>query len=256
MDRSSPPLSYGCSNTTTSPRSQGCPRRSSQLPTPEASRSGYDLYEDDRREGAGSGSDVRRPILHPPTDQYENAVNGSCKRLSSRRDSCSQRSPNSPPYHVTDSQRPSLPPLKTVSVRAPTRSPTVYLTTSQILPDGISSPPSTPSIPTRAFQPAPREPIYTSSTYKPPALYPHKKQRTDAFLEPGPWINHPSRGSSPSSLRTPIEPTLNGTPRGPRDSFSAPPVPLSMSTSRAIAVDCTVLAQNLVSDWCLSQVLD
>lgn len=50
---------------------------------------------------------------------------------------------------------------------------------SQILGDSITSPPRTPSPGGNSLQPSPREPAYTALTYKPPSLYPNKKQRTE-----------------------------------------------------------------------------
>jgi hypothetical protein len=50
----------------------------------------------------------------------------------------------------------------------------------QVLGDNISSPPRTPSPNSGPSQLAPREPSYITSTFKPPALYPSKKQRTES----------------------------------------------------------------------------
>lgn len=61
----------------------------------------------------------------------------------------------------------------------------------------ITSPPDTPPTQKDLFQPGPREPIFSASTYKPPALYPNKKARTENGLNPSPTLNTRSSVSSP-----------------------------------------------------------
>jgi hypothetical protein len=61
----------------------------------------------------------------------------------------------------------------------------------------MSSPPQTPTTLAAPFQPSPREPTYTTATYKPPSLYPNKKQRTDSLVEASLPYATPSSFSSP-----------------------------------------------------------
>ncbi|KAM0722268.1 hypothetical protein Q7P37_001709 [Cladosporium fusiforme] len=95
--------------------------------------------------------------------------------------------PRSPPYQPADTQKPSLPPLKTV------------------LNGTITSPPDTPPTQQSGFQPRPREPTFSVSTYKPPALYPNKKPRTELGLDPSPVFNPGSSASSPGLPTTNLE---------------------------------------------------
>lgn len=74
---------------------------SPRLPTPEASRSSYETYDSD-----SPGDAARRA-----STSYGQSDSWSDKTRS-RRDS---RNQYSPPYQTSDVQRPSLPPLKTVS---------------------------------------------------------------------------------------------------------------------------------------------
>ena len=96
------------------------------------------------------------------------------------------------------------------------------------------------------MQPPPQEPAYTSATYKPPSLYPQKKQRTEYHLEPVPpfsahEINSPplfasdaySRRShraptnelavSPQSRQLSIQPLLRNPPNNSPGYSSRPP---------------------------------
>lgn len=52
----------------------------------------------------------------------------------------------------------------------------------------MSSPPCTPRIRSSHPQPAPREPVYTADTYKPPSLYPNKKQKTTVLEPVSPFV--------------------------------------------------------------------
>ena len=61
----------------------------------------------------------------------------------------------------------------------------------------MSSPPQTPTVLHGPFQPSPCEPAYTTSTYKPPSLYPNKKQRTGVSPEHPPPLSTSSTLSSP-----------------------------------------------------------
>lgn len=67
----------------------------------------------------------------------------------------------------------------------------------QVLNGAITSPPDTPPTQQDLFQSGPREPAFSASTYKPPALYPNKKPRTEFGLEPSPTFNTRSSLSSP-----------------------------------------------------------
>lgn len=75
-----------------------------------------------------------------------------------------------------------------------------------MLGDNISSPPRTPSPYDSAIQPSPREPSYTALTYKPPALYPNKKQRTESALNSAPAHLGPSGFNSSFPPSTTLEP--------------------------------------------------
>lgn len=67
----------------------------------------------------------------------------------------------------------------------------MILTSEQVLGNNISSPPRTPSPGGSPGQLAPREPSYITSTYKPPSLYPNKKQRTGSVGFPEPAMAGP-----------------------------------------------------------------
>lgn len=70
----------------------------------------------------------------------------------------------------------------------------------------MSSPPQTPTISGVSFQPSPREPAYTTATYKPPSLYPNKKQRTDRVSESGLRNANGSNFDSPRLPSATLEP--------------------------------------------------
>ena len=114
--------------------------------------------------------------------------------------------PHSPPYQACDTQRPSLPPLKTVSL---SRQMGMYgwrLTALQVLGESLSSPPQTPGIQGVPFQAVPQEPSIDAGTYKPLSLYPNKKQKIESLLEP-PYPRPPqSAYSSPSLPPAPFGP--------------------------------------------------
>ncbi|KAM3416978.1 hypothetical protein BST61_g8563 [Cercospora zeina] len=124
--------------------------RSPRLPTPEASRSSKEALDT----AYENGPLLTRPYLG------ERSLGIPDGPIHYRRDSRNTNVPHSPPYQNGDAQKPSLPPLKTV------------------LGNNISSPPRTPSPGASPGQLAPREPSYITSTYKPPSLYPNKKQCT------------------------------------------------------------------------------
>jgi hypothetical protein len=67
----------------------------------------------------------------------------------------------------------------------------------QVLNGTLTSPPDTPPTQQDLFQPGPREPTFSASTYKPPAFYPNKKPRTELGLDPSPNFNPRSSLSSP-----------------------------------------------------------
>ena len=73
-----------------------------------------------------------------------------------------------------------------------------------------------------SFQPSPREPIYTASTYKPPSLYPNKKQRTDFVLEPVPPFTNPSGFTSSRLSSTSFEMNEDATIFNAKISFAVP----------------------------------
>ncbi|PPJ50974.1 hypothetical protein CBER1_06847 [Cercospora berteroae] len=137
--------------------------RSPRLPTPEASRSSKEALDT----AYDNGPLLTRPYLG------ERSIGIPDGPTHSRRDSRNTNAPHSPPYQNGDGQKPSLPPLKTV------------------LGNNISSPPRTPSPSGSPGQLAPREPSYITSTYKPPSLYPNKKQRTGSVGFPEPSMAGP-----------------------------------------------------------------
>lgn len=96
----------------------------------------------------------------------------------------------------------------------------------QVLNGTISSPPDTPPTQQGTFQPGPREPIFSASTYKPPALYPNKKLRTEAGPDSSLTIN--TRGS----LASPGLPTAS-IDHGHGRSFQRPSVSHRQSASHS-----------------------
>lgn len=125
--------------------------RSPRLPTPDVSRSS--------RETLVGPYDNGPFFLRPSSGERSLGIPNGPTHY--RRDSRNTVIPHSPPYLNGEGQKPSLPPLKTV------------------LGNSISSPPRTPSPGGSPGQLAPREPSYITSTFKPPSLYPNKKQRME-----------------------------------------------------------------------------
>lgn len=77
-----------------------------------------------------------------------------------------------------------------------------------MLGENLSSPPCTPRIRSANVQPTPREPTYTTDTYKPPSLYPNKKQKRET-LEPVPPFGSVSFVSPPLTVfDSPIRTTM------------------------------------------------
>jgi hypothetical protein len=74
-----------------------------------------------------------------------------------------------------------------------------------VLNGTITSPPDTPPTQLDLFQSGPREPFFSATTYKPPALYPNKKPRTEIGLDPSPSFNTRSSLSSPGMPSATIE---------------------------------------------------
>jgi len=90
----------------------------------------------------------------------------------------------------------------------------------------MSSPPgSPPYMCSSSIQPSPQEPAYTAATYKPPSLYPHKKQRIDYQLEPVGPITAPDAFTSPVFRSAPFE---HGAPSY-RTPVGAPPSNVEVS---------------------------
>lgn len=144
----------------------------------------------------------------------------------------------SPPYRTMDMQKPSLPPLKTVGLVLSALSSTLTQPV-QILGDSITSPPRTPSPNGHSLQPSPREPLYTALTYKPPSLYPNKKQRTDSVTASAQSYSHFAPSSTlepqhhPSSMRSNVRfPPISQMPSmdARRGSLRAVPTPQSATT--------------------------
>lgn len=150
---------------------------SPRLPTPEASCSGS--------EGIGNSSSRRQSRHRTSLNDKPFSSTMDCYKTGSRSFASPRRlhaTPHSPPVHFSESQKPSLPPLKTVS--NVNRICAGYdLTLKQVLASSITSPPQSPTAAPSALQPRPCEPAYTTSTYKPPSLYPSKKQRTEPLPE-------------------------------------------------------------------------
>ncbi|KAK5170290.1 homeodomain superfamily [Saxophila tyrrhenica] len=130
----------------------------SRLPSPEYSTKGHDAF---------------KPSDADPSYRYDMDQREDYRQMLRRRDSHHTALPISPPYDSSDTQRPQLPPLKTVLLNA------------------NLSPPHTPRIKNTSAQPLPCEPSLTTSTYKPPSLYPNKKLRTDFVFEPVAPITNP-----------------------------------------------------------------
>ncbi|KAF7196347.1 Homeobox protein TGIF1 [Pseudocercospora fuligena] len=163
--------------------------RSPRLPTPENSRSSNEALDST---SPYEGGPAIRNLLSRPGPERTMSLGLPHGATHFRRDSRNTGAPHSPPYGSGDMQKPSLPPLKTV------------------LGDNISSPPRTPSPRGSPMQPGPREPSYTTSTFKPPALYPNKKQRTEPALRSAP----PYPGADRINPTFPPSTTLDRRPDG------------------------------------------
>jgi hypothetical protein len=88
------------------PLRQGPQRQQPRLPTPERSLGSYNAFDETKADTSMSNAGSRRAMDF--RDSYQ--------PTSRRRDSHHNVFPRSPPYDLPDShQRPSLPPLKTVS---------------------------------------------------------------------------------------------------------------------------------------------
>lgn len=177
--------------------------RSPRLPTPEDSRSSNETFHG--QSPRGNAAPVR-DLLRPGIGDSNASLGIPSSNGHYRRDSANANTPHSPPYRLTDEQKPSLPPLKTVGIPSATSSPPSHR--AQVLGDNMSSPPRTPSPHETAPQPSPREPSYTAMTYKPPALYPNKKQRTEPALNSAP----PHLGSNGLKASFPPSATLEPRP--------------------------------------------
>ena len=100
----------------------------------------------------------------------------------------------------------------------------------------MTSPPRTPNAYTTSMQPSPCEPTYTAATYKPPSLYPNKKQRTDFVLEPVPPINAASNFTSPALPSAGFEPNLRSSSMNAKYSIPPPSIQPHPSASRRQSV--------------------
>lgn len=101
-----------------------------------------------------------------------------------------------------------------------------------MLGDKISSPPRTPSPHESAIQPSPREPSYTALTYKPPALYPNKKQRTEPALNSAPAHLGSSGFNSSFPLSATLEPRPYSSSLRPQVQFPPLTAPVSRINTR------------------------
>lgn len=72
----------------------------------------------------------------------------------------------------------------------------------------MSSPPRTPLTRSAHPQPAPREPVYTSDTYKPPSLYPNKKQKTEVLTPVPPFAPVSFATPRTAILESPVKTSL------------------------------------------------
>ncbi|EMC93849.1 hypothetical protein BAUCODRAFT_212345 [Baudoinia panamericana UAMH 10762] len=150
--------------------------RSPRLPTPEASHSSNDVSENyDEGHRAGNASFGIATAVLPK------AKSGGCQQGGLQHRLASQ----SPPYCRSELPKPSLPPLRTV------------------ISDHVTSPPQTPTTVGAPPHPCPREPIYTATTYRPPALYPNKRPRLEppsGSASPLPSVNRISLSGATRSL--------------------------------------------------------
>lgn len=96
------------------------------------------------------------------------------------------------------------------------------LTCSKLLNETRTSPPPTPPANGITLQPLPREPNYDQATYKPPALYPNKRSRTDSG-----WYNQ----GSDRDGRDPPSTTLVHMPARPEEATQPRQYDVRPSTS-------------------------
>lgn len=136
-----------------------------RLITPEDSRSSARSVNSSSPSGSvRRGAPVHELLLPRTPETTAGFVEQGRQMPHSRRDSFHDPLPKPNEQRRHEENAPSLPPLK------------------QLFGGSMSSPPGTPH-PLSAGQPSPCEPTYTASTYKPPALYPNKKPRTDIPLD-------------------------------------------------------------------------
>ena len=109
------PMGYHRQTVAYAPRARDHRRRSPRLPTPEASRSSNgSLDEQIPRTYARDGMRICSLLSSDQADHsndYSDRGYASATAYSERRH---HAAPQSPPYQGLDSQKPSLPPLKTV----------------------------------------------------------------------------------------------------------------------------------------------
>ena len=103
---------------------------------------------------------------------------------------------------------------------------------NKVLGDKISSPPHTPYLGSKSVQPSPQEPAYISATYKPPSLYPNKKQRMNFVLEPVAPITTSSSFSSPGLPSAAFESNRINAPTKSDVTFPFPPTESSFAGPR------------------------
>lgn len=84
------------------------------LPTPEPSRSSFEAGESKNQSGFMQKDRIDNAAWEIPRESQPPQVNGFRASSSSHLASRKQAAPQSPPYEMSDEQRPSLPPLKTV----------------------------------------------------------------------------------------------------------------------------------------------
>jgi hypothetical protein len=127
-------------------------------------------------------------------------------------------SSHSPPYNSGEANKPSLPSLRSVSNNQRINSSN-RLTCLQVLGESGISPPATPTTQGLSLQPLPREPTYDHQPmYKPAALYPNKRTRTDSGWD----ARTPERTSAESAPKNlPYMPARHDELR-PRSQFDLP----------------------------------
>ena len=90
--------------------------RSPHLPTPEPSRSSNEAFElPSEMRALHKGPQIYEHLLQQSFDQALSSIRGPTDSHMDRHVTSRQPAPQSPPYRTTDSQKPSLPPLKMVS---------------------------------------------------------------------------------------------------------------------------------------------